>query len=210
MLVSLNPGSPLDDEPELWTRLGLHEGGACTVNQAHQMLAKSVAYYDDGRTPFHRISVAIARSCMHLLDASAAESDWREFAWMTDLFKCSTEVEVGPAIPRAALRRCAFSETEGFLRREIELLEPRVLIALGGRAKRNLINHPDFAERVVSFRHPSGAFWRLDSTEHDGAFERVAELLGAPIPSDFRQTRGRLWDEAFRRDARTSRDRQGA
>ena len=197
MLVSLNPGRRLTRSVSDGGRPGSARRNRARPTRHASFWACRVDTTTRGRLLFTRsASPSHAPACISLTLRQHSR-DWQRYAWMTDLYKCSTATEVGPSIPTRALLRCAFSTSEGFLRREISLLAPRVIVALGGRSQRRLLGDREARERVAPFRHPSGASWRLDSQNHDEAFGRVATILDVNIPDGFREARRRYWEEAF-------------
>lgn len=198
MLVSLNPGHPLPAEEALWS------GKPFDSSLGEGLFSQCASYYDAGATPFHRISVAIVRAALSARGDDIPASEWAKHAWLTDAFKCSTPAEVGPRIPERALRECAFGAPReadlvpGHLEREIAILRPQVILTLGRRARELLLSSP-YADRVVPFTHPSGAFHRLDSERWDETFRRIADLFGRQLPADkFRAQRTRIWEEAWK------------
>jgi len=128
---------------------------------------------------------------------------------MTDAVKCSTEndagSEIGPCIPNCS----------PFLRREMSILKPKVVVAFGPRPKpraprrdiAGALEHASVPDQIVV--HWSGAtpagkivsvyqnFPKLEDTAHDVFFDEVASILGRAIPPNFRATRAQIYREYF-------------
>jgi uracil DNA glycosylase superfamily protein len=212
LVVSMNPGHPLQLAPQHgagWDELALlrrhHllgdvlvDGGevvvrrrlAVTTQAARDVAAFCWKSYD---TPtgardhtFHRRSVAYARACLWLLGAEGDE--WREHCWFTDAVKCSTSVETNVGVPDGAVTEC-----RRHLVREIDMIRPAVILALGGDAKRAV----DAATvggkvkpRVVQFLHP--ARWRKLTSDRQMLGFSTSGLTAGPRTPDSPQFRSYL------------------
>jgi hypothetical protein len=103
----------------------------------------------DGRSgTYHRKIAALARALVGLTSRPSGDREWLDSCWLTDVVKCSTVAELG-GVDDALARNCAT-----FLRDEIRLARPSLIVALGGRAFREASAVAD-GVAVVKFRHPS-------------------------------------------------------
>jgi hypothetical protein len=221
MFVTMNPGHPLkmlNDGPSVeeafWQANRIVEGADpgtdvfdfCTRLYQHQHTADpSFQQVYGGEMRFHKRCLAIARSCMVLAghDASASRSTWSHHCWMTDAVKCSTERDAGEEIA-PCIDNCGT-----FLRRELELLDPSVIVAFGPSPERTrqallataLSEAGAPPDRVI---HWSGKgrsvyqnFAKLEDPVHDDRFAAVARLLGKNVPPEFRTVRASIYREYF-------------
>lgn len=185
LTVSLNPGHPIEGELAHLAKAGLRPVKA--ANEVTDDVAKAVLNYCsahyDSRTRskdliYHKKVIGYVRAAAWLLRQTTLDyafdprrAPWREFAWITDCFKCSTRRDRGPRIPLELMRKCV----DLHLRSEIGAVQPKLVIALGGAAAEALcaagIMH-------VRMRHPSNGCPALDSKDHDSGFEDIAVTLG--------------------------------
>jgi hypothetical protein len=194
--VALNPGAPLDGELAGYESAGLGEdklevtaGQALAVDEFCRQ-----QYRQPGRGSnwiFHRKSAALARALLWLLDGSDPGLAPLDRCWFTDALKCSTRKESAPEITDAAFQAC-----RGFLERELRIIRPKLVVALGARASRRLQQAGIVA---VHFRHPSNGCPRLQADSHDESFATAASLLGVRAPDSFREIRRQIHDESMAR-----------
>lgn len=190
VMVALNPGALMRGELRVYRCAGLPAGAVSPPSTVTQHEADVVtfnctqAYFTSMRSRdhvFHRKSVAYARALLALaLGRDPGIRGVRDRVWFTDAFKCSTRRESGPRISSAAFRAC-----RTHLDREIEILKPRLIVALGQRVGRLLADV--YQSRLVTLRHPSNGCPPLDSKEHDASFVRAAAILKvAALDADVR------------------------
>lgn len=196
-LVALNPGAPLGGEVEHYRELALSETNiSITCAQAAALEAYCADQYLKPKRGsswvFHRKSVALARALLWLMDGQDPQELDPSFlrrCWFTDVYKCSTRQESSPTITGAAFAAC-----RPHLERELKIVKPKLIVALGIRAEKRLkMTGVDF----VCFRHPSNGCPRLDAEYHDRSFAAAATRIGAKVPLDFRETRRKAYEDAM-------------
>lgn len=187
--VSLNPGHPLPSELEIYNRAGISpylSKDDVTDEHADTILKFCLNEFEnpphDSNHIYHRKAIAYVRMAMWLLSYTdhgvpidALNDDWKEYAWLTDAFKCSTANENGPSIPLKWGLTCVNSH----LRRELEAIKPKLVISLGGGASTFLqkagITH-------VKARHPSRGCPRAEDDRHIPCMIEMARMLGVAKP----------------------------
>ncbi|MCC6237974.1 MAG: hypothetical protein IT299_10420 [Dehalococcoidia bacterium] len=210
VVAALNPGAPHPGEGADLRRNGveLSADGTASTAAARAILDNGTRQFVQlgrgGHYIFHRNTLAYVRMAMWLLrdadtsygDLDPLAADWRDYAWITDAFKCSTLFESGPRIPASHLTACV----QLHLTREVDAFEPKVVLALGGGAERALtlagVAH-------VPLRHPSNGCPRAEDPRHDAQLARVAAALGHREPEKaassaaFREFRKRLRERLY-------------
>lgn len=134
----------------------------CTAAHEHGVEGRNGIY--------HRKLALLARALLHLADRPNGDKEWLDSCWITDAIKCSTLCELGGVVRRLA------SNCRPFLRDEIRLLRPAVLIALGGSAE-ICVRAAEPGIPVVRFRHPARGCPRLTATSQDESFGEVIRQL---------------------------------
>ncbi len=211
VVVAHNPGAPSHEELKDLRTLGVSapsEGGEVPTSAARFILdyvtSMFVSPERNAMTIYHRKVVGYVRMALWLLreaDADYAnldplQGDWRDLAWITDAYKCSTWIESGPRIPKHLRAECV----RRHFAIEVGRFQPRVLLALGGPAASAL---RDAGHAHVTLRHPSNGCPRCDDESHDSALAQVAELLGhadglaVATSLRFREFRRELQDDLF-------------
>lgn len=192
--VALNPGGPLDGEMDRYRDLALSEvNTSVSPTQAAGVEEYCMRQYRNPRRGpswvFHRKSVALARALLWLIDGQDPGHSVLQRCWFTDVYKCSTRKESSPVITGAAFAAC-----RTHLEKEITIVSPKLLVALGARAAKRLAM-TDFG--FVRFRHPSNGCPRLDAEYHDRSFQTAASIIGTRIPDDFRKSRRQVHNDAL-------------
>jgi len=85
--------------------------------------------------------------------------------YITNIVKCSTPNNRGPTVEE--VKRCL-----PWLRQEVEIIRPKVLIALGSIARRHV---PDFNVKKIEFPHPIAAIRRGEADSYALNFIEVVE-----------------------------------
>jgi hypothetical protein len=187
--VSHNPGHPLEesDEVPFWRNdLGLvdQDGNGptrpITGNDAERMLTFcSCGFLEPGSSgnfTFHRKVAGYARACLKMLGLDHTKSAWLDHCWFTDAFKCTTRKENGPPITEEMYEMCL-----DHLRREVETLRPRAILALGGRAHEQVLKLSADVP-IVKFRLTSNGCPQLQSRALDRSFAEFAEKVAGRSP----------------------------
>lgn len=200
VLVALNPGHPIAGELATYARAGIRPyRDAADVEDSHALaILRHVTntYSHLRRTQdsiFGRKCIAYIRCAAWILKElfpaaytfDPEAGDWRDFAWITDAFKCSTRRDTAPKIPKRQLIDCVNTH----LPNEIHAARPRIVLALGGGSayalERSRINwHSPSGPRFVRVRHTSQGCPAIDDHSHDGSFRSIAEALGAKMPGN--------------------------
>ncbi|WP_437613537.1 uracil-DNA glycosylase family protein [Sorangium sp. So ce834] len=182
MVVTLNPGAPMDGERDLYASWGLTVPGCVSENQAKLLMAHCTKQYvAPGRgadTVFHRKITTFARASLWVLghrDAVSADG-WIDNCWFTDIFKCSTRAESAPRIPKAAFAAC-----RPHLEAELAAFAPRVLLAFGATAAREVasLRNQQHSPAIFTLPFPVNAgLAAVTDTKHDALFHQIALLAG--------------------------------
>lgn len=108
VVAAFNPGAPHAGEPQDLRRQGVllaPQGTAVSTRVARAVLENGTRQFIDlarnHHDVFHRGVLAYVRMVMWLLretdlqhvNIDPLQDDWRPFAWITDVYKCSTLVE---------------------------------------------------------------------------------------------------------------------
>lgn len=216
MIVALNPGAPMAGECLVYKDAGLPVCGRVPPPRISREQARVVTehcadvYRSAGSGSarsrdhvFHKKSIGYARALLALMHGrDLGVEAVLEQCWFTDLLKCSTVRESAPQISARA-----FAECRRHLLSELEILRPKLIVALGGTVAGELAELPaPFAGRVVKFRHPSNGCPSLVSASHTPAFALAAKALDQPSRATsvwFERLRSSIQDELFpRRGAR--------
>jgi len=155
LIVAKNPGHPLKGEVDLYRgRIG------SDLFFAYRRFQKKV-YPDPGKirefsTRFHK---TLFRYISYFLDIPG--TDIYLHAAHTNLVKCSTRDEQARLKPKTMME--CYTQ---YLRTELELLRPKVLLALGREVERFLIERQtDHNLPVVYIKHPSYRYRREEEKQ---------------------------------------------
>jgi hypothetical protein len=187
LILSANPGHPLPAEAARWAGFPSAVASAARLSpgQAEEQLDFVASLYRQrapGRTSFHTRSVQIARVLVWLMQRAVMRNSakldvhkpWFENVWFSDVVKCSTAKELGSPGLSSLAHAC-----RPLLARELEVLEPALVVTLGRTAATALVASGISLEGKIECPHPSGREWRrINAPEHDSWLERASRVLG--------------------------------
>lgn len=164
LAVSKNPGHPLKGEPEKYlgkTGISLYEAYRQhqfeTFNNLDKLNDKSLVFH---KNLFRYLSffVGLTKNVNSFSDVPNNVDSIYEQAAHTNLVKCSTIGE-RDRLDKTTMNICS----EKYLLNEIRLLQPKVLLALGGEVNKFLNNMKKEHELppIIRIKHPS-YFYRKD------------------------------------------------